>query len=289
MFALRDGIGRYKTDLCRALLHVFTGLDKPRGDVIEGAPAFAQRGDVAYLFALRWRLEFCTHKRRITQHIRTFAGRKKVVPIGLQRVSVPNMRRLFQRNTCISLAELQAQAIVHQVIHHPQCDFGNVRRKFSQLNPVELIHIDNRKQLRQNIELTMGTNLLEHLDFQRPQLAVGNDEKIAAAAGRIEKAQLTEPSLKGNHFRDAPTVTTRLEVVELGTQSIEKQRFNDLEDVLFGGVMRSLCPALVLVHDGLKERTEDRRRNTRPIKGTGIDQTLAHFGIKRWNEQWVAE
>jgi hypothetical protein len=43
---------------------------------------------------------------------------------------------------------------------------------------------------------------------------------------------------------------------EFGSEVIKEKRFNHFQDVLFGGVMRALCAALLPVHDGLKERTK---------------------------------
>ena len=135
----------------------------------------------------------------------------------------------------------------------------------------------------------MWTNFFEHLDFQGPQLAVGDDEKVAAATGRIKKAQLAEPLLKGNQFGNAAAVTARLETAKLRPQFVEKQRLNDLEYVLFGGVVCALLPALVLVHYRLKKRAKNRRGDVGPIEVASVDEPLAHSGIKRRNEQRVAE
>ena len=45
LFALSDGIGCHKPNLCCALLKVFTRLDKPRAHIVESATASAQCGD----------------------------------------------------------------------------------------------------------------------------------------------------------------------------------------------------------------------------------------------------
>ena len=66
----------------------------------------------------------------------------------------------------------------------------------------------------------MRTNLLEHLDFQGPQLAVGDDEEVATAAGRVQKTQSAEPLLKGDQFGDAAAVAARLEAMELDAQLV---------------------------------------------------------------------
>ena len=44
----------------------------------------------------------------------------------------------------VGLAELQAQPVVHDVIHHPQRGRGDAGRKLADLNSVELIDIDDR-------------------------------------------------------------------------------------------------------------------------------------------------
>nr|QXL80115.1 hypothetical protein [Paracoccus sp. (in: a-proteobacteria)] len=70
------------------------------------------------------------------------------------------------------------------------------------------------------------------------------------------------------------------QALELGAKLVQEQRADDLEDVLFSGVVRARLPAFLLVHDRLKQRTEDRRRNPRPVELSGIQQALAHFGIE---------
>jgi len=107
------------------------------------------------------------------------------------------MRRGFQRNAGIGFAERLRQAHVHDVIHHPHRDFCDARGKFLDLDAVELIDIDL------GVEINVGDALLrmqflQHRRFKLAQFAIGDDKKIAAAAGGIEEGQAAELFMREN-------------------------------------------------------------------------------------------
>jgi hypothetical protein len=77
------------------------------------------------------------------------------------------------------------------------------------------------------------------------------DEKIPAAAGRIEKIQPPQPLMKRLQFDEAAGVPPGLQAGELGAHAVQKERLDHLQDVLFGRVVGSLGAALLLVHHGL--------------------------------------
>ena len=191
-----------------------------------------------------------------------------------------DVRRRLERDAHVRLPEFQAEAVVHDVIHHPQGHLGDPGRKFPQLDPVELIDIHHRKQTGQHIDLPSGPGFFQHLDFQGAQLPVGDNQEVAAAAGGIEETQSAEPLLEGEQFRKAAAVAAGLEPGELRPKIVEKERFDDLENVLLGGVVRTLPSPLVLVHDGLEQGAEDGRRDVRPVEPAGVEQALAHGGVE---------
>jgi hypothetical protein len=80
----------------------------------------------------------------------------------------------------------------------------------------------------------VGMNLAQEFHFEPAQLAVGDDEKVPAAAGRIEEGEPGEPFVERLQLRPPPTVLPGLEAVELGAQVVEEQGLDDLHDVLFG-------------------------------------------------------
>ena len=289
LLALRNGIGGHETDLRRTLLHVFSGPDEPCRHVVERAAALAQRRDPPHLRPLLRRLELCPPERRIAEHIRTVLRRQHLSPVHLQRIPVHDVRRRLERDAHIRLPEFQAEAVVHDVIHHPQSHLGDPSRKFSQLDPVELIDIHHRKQTGQHIDLPSGPGFFQHLDFQGAQLPVGDNQKVAAAAGGVEEAQFAEPLLEGEQFRKAAAVAAGLEPGELRPKIVEKERFDDLENVLFGGVVSALPSPLVLVHDGLEQGAEDGRGDVRPVEPAGVEQALPHGGVERGDAERPVE
>ena len=65
-------------------------------------------------------------------------------------------------------------------------------------------------------------------------------------------------------------------LVELGAQVVEEQRPDQLEDVLFAGVVRAEVAARLGVHDRLEQRAEDGRADLAPVQSGGVEQALAH-------------
>lgn len=60
------------------------------------------------------------------------------------------------------------------------------------------------------------------------------------------------------------------DALEFRPQIVQKQRANQLEDVLFRGVVRTEIAAHFLIHDGLKQRLEYGRRNPAPIQRAAL-------------------
>ena len=67
------------------------------------------------------------------------------------------------------------------------------------------------------------------------------------------------PSLsrKLPEIRHAAAVPAFLKLLELRSQIVEEQRLDHLQDVLFGGVVRTLRAPIGWFHDRLEECTED--------------------------------
>ena len=156
------------------------------------------------------------------------------------------------------LAELQAQPVVHDVVHHPECGRGDAGRKFADLDAVKLILVDHRLHL----ELQLGgvrarRHRPQHFDFQRAQLSVGDDEEVATTARRVEQAQRAKSVPKLPQISHAAAVPAFLKVLEFSAQIVEEQWLDHLQDVLLGGVVRTLRAPVGQFHDRLEERTKD--------------------------------
>lgn len=101
-----------------------------------------------------------------------------------------NMRRALERNTREVHAEFFRDAQVHLVIHQPQRHLRNLDGEFFDLDAIELIDVD--LDLLVDVEKARAGSLVygaQHFEFQRAQFAVGDDQKIAAAAGRVEEGE----------------------------------------------------------------------------------------------------
>jgi hypothetical protein len=71
----------------------------------------------------------------------------------------------------------------------------------------------------------------QHFQFQQPQLAVGDDEDVAAAAGGVEEGERAQLLVEVEQF-----VAVVADFSELGPQRIQEQRLDELENVFFAGV-----------------------------------------------------
>ena len=187
------------------------------------------------------------------------------------------------------MAEGQAEAVVHDVVHHPHRDFGNARREFADLDAVELVDIDLRESGDVEDALLLARiKLAQDIDFELAQFAIGDDEEVAAAAGGIEEGEAGQLFVQGlKRLRLA--ATERFRAGELRVKVVQKERLDELQDVLFGGVVRARGAAFLLVHDGLEERTENGRRDRLPFELAGLYQGEAHGSVESGGAQALGE
>jgi hypothetical protein len=99
---------------------------------------------------------------------------------------------VLQRDAHEVAAEFLADLEVHLVVDQPQRDLGDLRREFLDLDAVELIDVDGDQLVNVEHLLAVDVRGAQHVEFQQAQLAVGDGEKIAAAAGRVEKGQAAQ-------------------------------------------------------------------------------------------------
>ena len=92
-------------------------------------------------------LFFLTSKRRIAEDVGALFVRQDCVPVQPERVGANNCRRLLQRQTVNRLTENFGDLQVHLVVHQPERDFGNAHRPFGVFDAMELIHVNDGKEL----------------------------------------------------------------------------------------------------------------------------------------------
>jgi len=87
------------------------------------------------------------------------------------------------------LSEGLVDAHVALVIHEPEGDFGDAGGPFFDLDAVELIDVDAREAVDfvEGHVLLALVDLFEEIEFEETELAVGDDEEVAAAACGIEE------------------------------------------------------------------------------------------------------
>ena len=175
------------------------------------------------------------------------------------------------------------------MVHHPHRDLGDPRGKLGNLDPVKTIDIDLRIEAYIGDALLAGMEFLQHRDFEFAQFAIGDDEKISAAAGRIEKSEATEFRMKILQRPPPARILACLQPREFALEIVEKQRLNDLQNVFLAGVMGALLAAGNLVHDRLKQRAEDRGRDFFPIEAAGVQKFFAHGAVEIWQRQALVE
>ena len=90
-------------------------------------------------------LEFCANKRRIAEDVAAFLRRQNVFQSSRSALPQTMVRRFFERQALVKLAEGFGHFQVHLVVHQPEGDFGDARRPFANLNAVKLVHVHLRE------------------------------------------------------------------------------------------------------------------------------------------------
>ena len=148
LLALRDRVRGDEGDSRRPAPEVLASLQEPRRHVIQAPARGSQSGkDLPGTLLLGSAPLDEPAEWRIAQHKGTVSGRQDFRPVDLQSVAANQVRRLRQRNPHVRFAELQAQLVVEDVVHHPQGGLGDANRELPDLDPMELVHVHHR-QLR---------------------------------------------------------------------------------------------------------------------------------------------
>ena len=160
-------------------------LDVPRRHKVQQSGVVDAVEHGAGVFALRVVHELGADKRRVAQHIAAALGGQNLVPVQPQRIAMHHMRRRAQRYAGKVKPEFFAQPHVHLVVHQPQghlCDLGG---EFFDLDAVELVHVEVNQSMHVYAHLPVLNAGAKNGQLQIAQFAVGDDEKVAAAAGGV--------------------------------------------------------------------------------------------------------
>ena len=180
LFALRNGIRGNE----RAEGISFACLLEPRRNEIEIARALyaLEHGFKVVFRVLRHRAGAV--ERRIAEDV------VRARPVGRERVCADDVRGVLDRDAGEVLPEAVGDLHVAEVVHQPQRDLRDLGGERLDLDAVELRN-RNLAELRDVEELfgVVPVKLLQHVHFEAAQLAVGDEEEVAASAGGVEERE----------------------------------------------------------------------------------------------------
>ena len=167
------------------------------------------------------------------------------------------------------------------MVGEPERGLGDEGGELLQFDAVELVDVDAGDVADVEVEGELLAVVgAEEIEFEGAEFAVGDDEKIAAAAGGIEETQRRELLVKlseGFGFRGGGA-----ELGEFGFEVVEEERVEDAADIFLGGVVGAFGAALLLVHHALEEGAEDGGRDAAPVETAAGEEggavTGAHVG-----------
>ncbi len=226
------------------------------------------------------------HERRVAQHIAALLGRQHFGPVGAQGVGVVDVRAIDQGHGRPSGAEALGGFQVHLVVGDPQRHAGDVRGGLVNLDAIELAHAQARQggYVEQAARLpALAEQQFNDFVFQAAQFAVGDDQKVAAAAGGIEKGQRGELVVQG--LQPGFAVAGGGEFV---AQVVHAQGAEYAQDVAFAGVVRAEFAAAGLAalvrgmrfEHALEHGAENGRGNARPVEVDAAHEHGAQFGVE---------
>ncbi len=147
---------------------------------------------------------------------------------------------------------------------------GNLRREVAQLDAPEVGQWNLAAQMR-------FTPAAVNFRLDLAHLFVGDNQKVAGAAGRIKHANARHAFAQ---VQQLDFVIAR--IIQSGAQVVEKQGIQHLEDVGHAGVVHAQCAALFVVGHGLDHAAEDVRVDLLPVQVACVYQVGArHAGEAR--------
>src|SRR5690606_13024982 len=232
LLPLGNGVGGDIGAANRRALHHPRRLHIPGGDKIQETGVFQIAVDGGNIGALAVVHVFGADKGRVAEDITERLRRHQGVPVHPQGVIAEDIGGGFEGNTGKVEAKFLRHPQVHLVVHQPQGHLGDLGGEFLDLDAVELVYVEVDKAVHIEGLLAAGVGSAQHFEFQQAQLPVGDHQKVATAAGRVEKAQAPQFLVELEQ-----AVLVVLDPVKLIPEGIEKERLDELEDVLLAGVV----------------------------------------------------
>ena len=243
-----------------------------------------------YVRTLRLTHEFGAHKRRIPNHVVTQLRQQHRSPLGAQGVGTHDVGASHQRQAVEIATQHPTGAQVLLVVGEPQGHGRDLRGAGLDLNAVELVHIalDVAKLFHvqrgadRAVAALDGLQGFHRVQLQPADLAVGDHQKVAAAACRVEAVDAAQPLQQ--LLQSLCTAAGAARRQQFGFECIQKQGANHPQDIGLAGVVRAqLAPLgafagdafVVVVNHGLKQRAKNGRADLRPIKVLGAMQQHA--------------
>ena len=96
-----------------------------------------------------------------------------------------NFGGLIQRYAFDPVSKKLTCLEVHLVVNQPHGGLRNLRRKVFHLDAVKLVYVHARLLKHLTGDAAKGLSGLQHPQLQATQLAVGDNQKITAAASRV--------------------------------------------------------------------------------------------------------
>ena len=206
VLALANGIRRDERAFGHRPLREVNGLLVPRRHEVKHGGWLFQRKDLLHVGLLLRRLLLLPTKRRIAEDVvkvrfrtvfaagiglqtRCVIGKHRP-PVHLQRVGTDDVRRRLDRDAGEVASEAVGDLEVAEVIHQPERDLCDLAGELLDLKPKELrdIHLAERRDVEKAARIVL-VQFFQNIHLQPPQLAVGDQEEVAAPASRIEKLQ----------------------------------------------------------------------------------------------------
>ena len=274
----------------RSVGEVTRRLDIPGRHKVQQACVLHATKRNGYVRTLRLTHKFGTHKRRIPNHVIAQLRQQHRRPIGAQRIGAHDVGAAHQRQSVEVAAQYAAGAQVLLVVGEPQGHGGNLRGTGLDLNAMELVHIalDVAKLLHvqrgadRAVAALNGLQSLYSVQLQAADLAVGDDQKITAAAGRVKAVDAAQPLQQ--LLQTLCTAAGAARRHQFGFEPVQKQGADHPQDVGLAGVVRAqLAPLgafasdafVVVVNHGLKQGAKNGRADLRPVKVLGAMQQHA--------------
>ncbi len=165
------------------------------------------------------------------------------------------------------------------MVGHPKRDFSDACRELVDLDAKELVDVEAGEDTRVRAfppgDASAQVPFLDQLALQLTKLAVGDDQKVAGAAGRIEEGQASDPVMQPPQR----LVLAGLEAFRAGQlrlQLVEEQWPHQLQDRILGRVMGALLALSYLIDDAFEKAAEDDGRHLAPVELARVDQDAAH-------------